>query len=204
VAARAAFIDRDGVLNRDLGHVHRIEDFHWLPGALDGLRRLQGAGWRLVVITNQAGIARGLYSEAQYQQLTAHMLHALRDAGAQLAGVYHCPHHPHIGHTALTRTCVCRKPAPGLLHRAAADLQLDLASSVLIGDKRSDLEAGRAAGLARCILVASGHPTCADDQALADAFCPDLAAAASLLTASAAAQATPRKAVTDEVLHSNG
>lgn len=194
MTARAVFIDRDGVLNRDLGHVHRAEDFHWLPGALDGLKRLQDAGWHLVVVTNQAGIARGLYSEAQYQQLTAHMLRELSDAGVRLAGVYHCPHHPHAGQTALTMACDCRKPAPGLLRGAAADLQLDLASSVLIGDKRSDIQAGRAAGLARCILVASGHPTSADDQTLADVFCPDLSAAADLLTACDAVQATTQKA----------
>ena len=182
MADPAAFIDRDGVLNRDRGHVHRVEDFEWLPGAIDGLRLLQAAGWRLVVVTNQAGIARGLYTSAQYEHLTEHLRRELVQAGVQLAGVYHCPHHPSAGSGELTIACRCRKPAPGLLLRAAAEIGLDLAASVLIGDKRSDIEAGRAAGLARCILVGPGHPVGAADRAAADAFHPDLAAAAQALT----------------------
>lgn len=178
----AAFIDRDGVINRELGHVHRVEDFELLPGVVEGLARLQAAGMVLVVVTNQAGIAKGLYDEAQYQRLTGHMRGLLADRGVRLAGVYHCPHHPKATVAAYRQVCECRKPAPGLLLQAAADLGLDLAASVLVGDKRSDIEAGRAAGVGRCVLVESGHAVPPEDAAAADACLPDLDAAARWLT----------------------
>jgi len=155
---RAAFIDRDGVINEERGYVHRPEDFRLLPGTVQGLRRLQHDGWALVVVTNQAGIARGLYDEADYQRLTVHMKRMLASEGVALDAVYHCPHHPTAGKGALRIDCECRKPRPGMLKRAASELGVDLRASVLIGDKDSDLEAGRAAGVALCVLVESGHP----------------------------------------------
>lgn len=154
---KAAFIDRDGVVNEERDYVHRVEDFHILPGVPEGLRLLQQHGWKLVVVTNQAGIARGLYTEADFQHLTRHMRAQLALQGVQLDGVYHCPHHPTAGVGALRTDCSCRKPHPGMLLQAAADLGLTLADSVIVGDKGSDLEAGRAAGLAACVLVESGH-----------------------------------------------
>jgi D-glycero-D-manno-heptose 1,7-bisphosphate phosphatase len=174
----ATFIDRDGVINQELDYVHRIEDFHLLPGVTDGLRLLHEQGFALVVVTNQAGIARGLYTEAAYQALTAHMKALLATAGAPLAAVYHCPHHPTAGLGAYRVECNCRKPHPGMLLQAAQDLGLGLASSVLVGDKQSDLEAGRAAGLAACVLVESGHPPSAKARAIADHVCANLAEAA--------------------------
>ncbi len=179
----AAFIDRDGVINAELGYVWRIEDFHLLPGAVDGLRQLARCGYALVVVTNQAGIAKGRYDEAAYQKLTAHMRGLLAAQGAALAGVYHCPHHPQGTVPAYTRECDCRKPAPGLLLRAARELGLDLARSVLVGDKTTDTQAGRAAGLRRTVLVESGHALPADALAHADHRCADLAAAARWLCA---------------------
>jgi D-glycero-D-manno-heptose 1,7-bisphosphate phosphatase len=174
----AAFIDRDGVINADLGHVVQIEDFHLLPGAAAGLSRLSAAGYRLVVVTNQAGIAKGLYDEADYQRLTAHMRRILAGQGVGLAAVYHCPHHPAGVVEDLAVACACRKPAPGLLLRAASELGLDLASSVLVGDKLSDVGAAHAAGVPVAVLVESGHPLpehvpdvaarCADLEAAAD------------------------------------
>ncbi|MFZ4759717.1 MAG: D-glycero-beta-D-manno-heptose 1,7-bisphosphate 7-phosphatase [Burkholderiaceae bacterium] len=177
----AAFVDRDGVINEDLGHVHRIEDFHLLPGATAGLRLLQAAGYRLVVVTNQAGIARGLYTEADYQRLTRHLRTALRREGITLDAVYHCPHHPEAGLGVLRTACACRKPGPGMLLRARDELGVDLTRSVLIGDKRSDLEAGRAAGVGRLALVESGHAIGAADRAAADLVCADLLEAAGRL-----------------------
>jgi D-glycero-D-manno-heptose 1,7-bisphosphate phosphatase len=180
-ARPAAFIDRDGVINVDLHHVGRPEDFHLLPRATEGLRTLAAQGYALVVVTNQAGIAKGLYDEAAYQHLTRHMASLLQADGVELAGVYHCPHHPQgtIGRYAVA--CDCRKPAPGMLLRAAADLDLDLTRSVLVGDKPSDTAAGRAAGVRWTVLVRSGHALPANAETQADHVCADLAAAADWL-----------------------
>lgn len=175
---RAAFIDRDGVINKEHGYVHRVEDFHLLPGVVEGLRALQQGGYALVVVTNQAGIARGLYTEADYARLTRHMTDTLAAHGVALTAVYHCPHHPTAGVGALRTDCDCRKPAPGMLQRAAREHGLDLAASVLVGDKGSDIEAGRRAGVAACVLVRSGHAIDAADTERADACVADLRAAA--------------------------
>ena len=149
----AAFLDRDGVINIDHGYVARIEDFEFVPGALDASRALAQRGFALVVITNQSGIGRGLYTEADYQTLTAWMRAQFTAAGAPLAGVYHCPHHPLNARGAYRVACECRKPAPGMLLRAAQDLGLDLARSVLFGDKLSDLQAALSAGVPQRVLL---------------------------------------------------
>lgn len=174
----AAFIDRDGVINEERGYVHRIEDFRLLPNAVEGLRTLRDGGFQLVVVTNQAGIARGLYGEEEYQALTRHMDALLRREGVALDAVYHCPHHPNAGLGGLGFACSCRKPSPGMLLRARDDLALDLGRSVVIGDKRSDLEAGRAAVVGRVVLVESGHTLDAADRSAADVVCADLLEAA--------------------------
>jgi D-glycero-D-manno-heptose 1,7-bisphosphate phosphatase len=153
---RAAFLDRDGVINVDHGYVGRWEDFEFVPGAVEAMRRLHQAGYLLVVVTNQSGIARGFYSEAQFQALSLRMQEALSRAGAPLAGVFHCPHHPEAVVPALRHECDCRKPAPGLLWQARDALGIDLASSLLVGDKGSDIDAARRAGVARAYRVR--HP----------------------------------------------
>lgn len=153
---RALFLDRDGVINVDRGYVHRPEDFELLPGVLDAAARLSSAGWTLVVVTNQSGIARGFYSEAAYRALTQHMESLFAAAGAPLAGVYHCPHHPQGRIAALAIDCDCRKPAPGLLWRARDELGLSLPDSVMLGDRASDLAAARAAGVGRAYLLHAG------------------------------------------------
>jgi len=151
----AAFIDRDGVLNVDHGYVFRREDFEWLPGAVEGLARLQTAGYALVVVTNQSGIARGLYSEADLERLHCFVEDDLQRQGVRLTGIYACPHHPQAKQATYRLACECRKPRPGLILRAAADHALDLDASCLFGDKPSDIEAGRLAGVGRCWLVGS-------------------------------------------------
>lgn len=152
---KAVFLDRDGVINRDHAYVHRWEDFEFMPGAIDAMRQLKQAGYALVVVTNQSGIARGYYTEAQYQALTARMQQALAEAGAAVDAVYHCPHHPQGSVATLAMACDCRKPAPGMISRAVQELNLSLVDSILIGDKLSDIEAARAAGVGRAYLVAS-------------------------------------------------
>lgn len=156
----AAFLDRDGVINVDHGYVYRREDFEFVPGVLEGTRRLVELGYAPVVVTNQSGIGRGLYGEDDFHALTAWMADRFAAAGAPLAGVYFCPHHPDEANGAYRIACDCRKPAPGMLLSAAADLGLDLGRSVLFGDRASDLLAAQAAGVPRRILLATdGHGT---------------------------------------------
>jgi D-glycero-D-manno-heptose 1,7-bisphosphate phosphatase len=158
VTRRAAFLDRDGVVNVDIGYLHRWQDFRFVPGALQAMARLHAAGYALVVLTNQSGIARGLYTEADYQAVTSAMRQAMAEAGCPPAAVYHCPHHPDGVVRALAIECDCRKPRPGMLVRAAQDLDLSLADSLLVGDKASDLQAARRAGVGRAYLVRSDQP----------------------------------------------
>jgi D-glycero-D-manno-heptose 1,7-bisphosphate phosphatase len=166
----AAFLDRDGVLNQDLGYVHRVADFHWLPGAVQACKRLQDAGYALVVVTNQSGVARGLYSLADVDTLHAHMAQELALAGVTLTAVCACPHHPEGLPGPYRQDCHCRKPQPGMLLQAIQAHGLDPARSVLFGDRPSDLQAGAAAGVARCFLVGEGqtlrHLAAAVDQLL--------------------------------------
>lgn len=152
-ARRAAFLDRDGVINIDHGYVHRPEDFDWVPGTVDAMRRLQQAGYALVVVTNQAGIARGYYTEDQYRALATWMAATLEHQGVHLTAQYHCPHLPEAPLAQWRMRCDCRKPAPGMIRRALAEWQLDGASSWLFGDKPSDLAAGWAAGLGQGVLI---------------------------------------------------
>ena len=177
---RAVFLDRDGVLNHDRGYVSRPEDFEWLPGVMHALRALQRAGWALVVATNQSGIARGLYGPAEYANLTAWMHSELAQHGITLDAVLHCPHLPDAPLAAWRRQCDCRKPAPGMLRRAARDLGLELSACVMVGDKPTDIAAGRAAGVAACIRIADAidHLSCDIADPPADFTCSSLAEAA--------------------------
>jgi D-glycero-D-manno-heptose 1,7-bisphosphate phosphatase len=149
----AAFLDRDGVINVDHGYTYRIDDFEFVDGTLAAAARLHAMGFALVVVTNQSGIGRGLYTVADFEGLTAWMRAQFAAAGAPLAGVYWCPHHPVDAVGAYRRDCDCRKPAPGMLLAAMRDLDLDPARSVLFGDKHSDLEAAATAGVAERILL---------------------------------------------------
>ncbi len=159
---RAAFLDRDGVINVDHGYVHRWEDFEFMPDALQGMRRLQDAGFKLIVVTNQSGIARGYYSEAQYQALTSRWVKAAAElAGVNISAVYHCPHHPDGSLPELRLACGCRKPQPGMILKAQLEHALDLPSSVLLGDALTDLQAAKAAGVGRSVLVNKGTATAA-------------------------------------------
>jgi len=151
----AAFLDRDGVINVDHGYVYRREDFEFVPGVLEGAQRLSQMGYALVVVTNQSGIGRGLYTEEDFDTLTQWMMQSFAAAGAPLAGVYFCPHHPVEAAGMYRCDCQCRKPAPGMLLRAAAELDIDLKASAMFGDRASDLQAAKAAGVPRRILLAT-------------------------------------------------
>jgi D,D-heptose 1,7-bisphosphate phosphatase len=143
----AAFLDRDGVINVDTGHVHRSDDFRWMPGMPDAIKLLNDAGWLVIVVTNQSGIGRGLYTEAEFADFTAWIDGMLARAGAHVDATYHCPHHPTEAKGVFRRHCDCRKPAPGMLLQAIAEWQPDLERSFVLGDKLSDLAAAEAAGL---------------------------------------------------------
>jgi len=195
---RAAFLDRDGVINIDHGYVWRVQDFAFVPGVREAAAELARLGFAIVVVTNQAGIARGMYTQDDFFRLMAWMRGRFAEAGVTLAGVYHCPHHPTEGVGAWRIACDCRKPAPGMLLAAARDLGLDLANSVIFGDKCDDMRAGRAAGVGlRVFLGKDGlaPPTedCADAlvnlrySSLAQALC-DPALRRALVRASAAAR----------------
>lgn len=176
VAERAVFLDRDGVINIDHGYVHRVADLAFVPGSVQAMKLLQSAGWRLVVVTNQSGIARGLFGAEDYQRFTDHLRRQLAAVGVRLDAVHHCPHLPDAAVAAYRLDCDCRKPRPGMLLRAARELLLDLAASVMVGDRLSDVQAGRAAGVGHCVLVRGDHGFDAHEAAQADAVFDDLAA----------------------------
>ena len=152
----AAFLDRDGVINVDSGYVHRVDDFHFIPGVLNACRSLHVAGYKLLVVTNQAGIAHGLYDEQAFNEITDWMSNRFVEAGAPLAGVYYCPHHPAARIARFRRECGCRKPAPGMITQAVREHRIDVSNSFLVGDKASDLEAAQRAGLLGYIVRSGG------------------------------------------------
>lgn len=153
---RAVFLDRDGTINVEREYLFRPEDFHFVPGAPEAIRLFREAGFLVVVVTNQSGIGRGYYDEAAVQELHRHMDSELALAGTAVDAYYYCPHHPTAGNGIYLMECTCRKPLPGMLHQAAADLQIDLSHSWMIGDKLADVEAGHRAGC-MAALVLTGY-----------------------------------------------
>jgi D-glycero-D-manno-heptose 1,7-bisphosphate phosphatase len=151
-AKRAVFLDRDGTLNVDTGFVAHPEDVRLVSGAAEGAKRLAQAGYVLVITSNQSGIARGILTEEQADAVDRKLLDLLRDRGVGIEAIYRCPHLPDGANSRFAVVCDCRKPKPGLLLRAAADLGLDLASSWAVGDSERDVQAGLAAGC-RAILL---------------------------------------------------
>jgi D-glycero-D-manno-heptose 1,7-bisphosphate phosphatase len=152
----AVFIDRDGCLTEEVGYVNHPSRIRLLPRSAEAVERLNRAGVPAVLVTNQSGIAKGYFSEETLRLVNAELVRQLAQGRATLDGVYVCVHHPREGEPPYRARCGCRKPRPGLLLKAAADLGLDLASSVMVGDKLSDVAAGQAAGAAG-VLVLSGY-----------------------------------------------
>jgi D-glycero-D-manno-heptose 1,7-bisphosphate phosphatase len=182
----AVFLDRDGVLIEDREVLTRPDEIRVLPGVAEGLRRLKAAGFALIVITNQAVVARGRITEEQLGEIHAEMRRLLERAGAPpLDAIYYCPHHPEAALPEYRTACQCRKPRPGLILRAAVERDLDLPRSVLVGDRITDIIAGQRAGC-RTVLVesaATGAPPIVtlepmDESLRPDYVCSDLVAAA--------------------------
>ena len=148
----AVFIDRDGVINENPpNYVKSWQEFRFLPNALAALRLLASCPWPIVIISNQSPIGRGLITRLQLDEIHRRMLARIRRAGGRIDGIYICPHRPDEG-------CACRKPAPGLLYQAAAEMTLDLAASLMIGDSLSDVQTARAAGVVPVLLRNGGFP----------------------------------------------
>ncbi len=144
---RGLFLDRDGVINEEVGYLHRPEDCRLIEGIVPLLQTANQLGFVTCVVTNQAGIARGLYTEADFHALMAYMQEELLRQGARLDAVYFSPYHPVHGVGFYKRESDCRKPGPGMLLQAAREQGIDLSRSVLVGDRCSDLQAGEAAGI---------------------------------------------------------
>ena len=153
----AAFLDRDGTIIEEVNYLTRPEDLRLEPGALDALRRLREAGYLLIVVTNQSAVARGMITERELASLHGLLERKLAQGGVRLDGIYYCPHHPDSDLAEYAASCDCRKPEPGMLLRAAADLGVDLGRSVMFGDSERDVEAGRRAGC-RTALLHHGSP----------------------------------------------
>lgn len=172
---KVAILDRDGTIVVDRGYLDDPAGLEFEPGAAEGLNWLYSHGYRLVVITNQSGVGRGYFPAERLDAMNARLNLMVEEAGARLEGIYACPHSPDAG-------CACRKPALGLMTRAAADLGFDPASAVVIGDKESDIEFGRRAG-ATTILISGNAPT-SHVRVKPDIVAPNLMEAARALTRS--------------------
>ncbi len=177
----AIFLDRDGTLNVDHGYVHEIDDFQFIDGVIDACLKLKEMGFLLVLVTNQSGIARGKFTEEQFMTLTEWMDWSLADRGVDLDGIYFCPHHPEGSVKEFTQVCDCRKPLPGMLLTAREELNIDMASSYMIGDKLEDMQAAAAAGVGTKILVRTGKPVTPESESAADAVLESLAALPSFI-----------------------
>jgi len=153
---RVVFLDRDGTLNRDVGYPGHFGQIHFYPAAADAVRKLKESGYAAVVITHQSGVGLGYFTEESLSDLHRQFAAALAGEGARLDGIYYCPHHPDSPDETYRRDCSCRKPRPGLLLRAASELNLDLEGCAMIGDKVDDILLGRSVG-ARSILVLTGY-----------------------------------------------
>lgn len=183
---RAVFLDRDGTINVEKDYLYRVEDFEFIPGTPEAIRLLKAAGFLVIVVTNQAGVARGYYDEQAVAVLHAHIQTLLAACGATVDGFYLCPHHPTEGLGPYRVQCDCRKGAPGMLLQAAREHGIALADSFMVGDKVADIEAGVAAGC-RPILVKTGYGAKVEPQVAAQfpgtRVCRDLAAAAERILA---------------------
>lgn len=164
----AVFLDRDGTINVDRGYVHDVDQFQFIDGVIDAMKKLKEMGFALVLVTNQSGIARGKYTEDAFMTLTEWMDWSLADRGVDLDGIYFCPHHPEYGDGEYRQECDCRKPKPGMLLSAQRYLNIDMAASYMVGDKPEDMQAGIAAGVGTKVLVRTGKPITERGEALAD------------------------------------
>ncbi|WP_241649218.1 D-glycero-beta-D-manno-heptose 1,7-bisphosphate 7-phosphatase [Rosenbergiella collisarenosi] len=171
----AIFLDRDGTINLDHGYVHLSDDFQFIDGVIDAMVELKKMGYLLVLITNQSGIARGLFTEDQFMHLTEWMDWSLADRGVDLDGIYFCPHHPQAVVDEYRQECECRKPKAGMFSDAMAQLDIDMSASYMVGDKKEDMQAASLAGVGHKILVRTGKEVTPESESAADMIINSLA-----------------------------
>ena len=147
---KTIFLDRDGVINKDINYLHKINDFEFIDGIFDSCLYFQSLGYKIIIITNQSGISRGYYSELDYQNLTQWMLAKFKKENINILDIFHCPHSPSLN-------CDCRKPKPGMFIEAKNKHNVDMLKSWMIGDSERDIRAANLAGIKNTILVRSGH-----------------------------------------------
>jgi D-glycero-D-manno-heptose 1,7-bisphosphate phosphatase len=178
----AVFLDRDGTINQEVSYLNSLAELRLIPGAAEAIASLNAAGFKVVVVTNQAGIGRGYCREADLHSIHTAIQQQLQEVGGRIDGFYYCPHHPTAGLGEYRIECSCRKPAPGMLRRAALEMNLDCDASYMVGDHIKDIQAGKAVGC-RTLLVRTGYGRESEYRCKAlkispDAVVQDLAAAA--------------------------
>lgn len=150
---KALFLDRDGVINVDHGYVYQIEQFEFIEGIFELCQQAIQLGYQIIIVTNQSGIARGYYSEADLDILNQWLIQKFAAKNVTIRQIYYCPHHPDYGGTQYQHHCLCRKPKPGMMQRASRELNIDLSQSIMIGDKESDMQAAQQANIPTRILI---------------------------------------------------
>ena len=175
------FLDRDGVINHDENYVHQINDFVFIDGVFVACQSFIKAGYQIIIVTNQAGIARGYYTEKDFAILNSWMLAEFKQHGVDIKAVYFCPHHAEHGVGGYLKQCQCRKPQPGMLLQAISEHGVDIGSSILVGDKLSDILAGKAAGVEKCFFVKTGKKVLEADCIQADGIFTNLKAVADFI-----------------------
>ena len=147
---KTIFLDRDGVINKETGYLHKIEDFKFINGVFEACQHYEQLGYKIVIVTNQSGISRGYYSEDDFRKITDWMITQFNKNNIQILDTFHCPHLPDSG-------CNCRKPKPGMLLEAKKKYNINMLESWMIGDKETDITAAISSGINNTILVKSGH-----------------------------------------------
>lgn len=178
---KALFLDRDGVINIDHGYVYEPAKFEFVPGVFAACKAFVDAGFKLIIVTNQSGIGRGYYSEADFHALTKWVISQFAAHDVTVTDVYFCPHHPQKALPAYLKDCDCRKPAPGMLLQGIAEHHIDAAHSIMVGDKLSDMQAASKAAIGTRVLVRSGQQFDTDAIDSADYVCDSLAELPSIL-----------------------
>lgn len=153
---KCVFLDRDGNINVEKDYLHKVEEFEFIDGAREAIKLFNDLGYLVVIVTNQSGVARGYYDESSVKTLHDYLQKEVEKIGGHIDGFYYCPHHPEKGIGEYKLDCSCRKPEPGMFLKAQKDLDIDFSSSIMVGDKISDIKAGENLGM-RSILVRTGH-----------------------------------------------